>query len=59
MLGIMKKNLSFFVQYIGLLYPLMILYWFLRRDAFDLPALLTTGFFLFTDFRVGEYSGKL
>ena len=47
MFGIMKRNILFFVRYIGLLYPLMVLYWFLRRDVFDLPALLTTGFFFY------------
>ncbi len=47
MTGIMKKNIMFFIQYIGLLYPLMVLYWFLRKDSFDLPAVMISGFFFY------------
>ena len=47
MFGIMKKNMLFFVQYIGALYPFMILYWLFKRNAFDLPALMLTGFFFY------------
>ncbi|MBN2414183.1 ABC-2 transporter permease [candidate division KSB1 bacterium] len=47
MIGIMKKNITFFIQYIGFLYPLMVLYWFLRKDSFDLPAIMISGFFFY------------
>ena len=44
MTGLLKKNMSYFVMYVAIIYPVLNLSWILRGDSFAFVGLLYNGF---------------